>query len=66
MVGLKPYDMPREFSHTIVVCVYVAAYVHDETACDVIHSTIVRLQTQHPDAFFAISGDFNHVTLNSI
>ncbi|KAK0139075.1 hypothetical protein N1851_024349 [Merluccius polli] len=39
--------------------------VAGETACDVIHSTIARLQTQHPDAFIAVSGDFNHVTLDS-
>ncbi|KAI4899250.1 hypothetical protein NFI96_000608 [Prochilodus magdalenae] len=32
-------------------------------ACDVIHSTIARLQTQDPTAFMAISGDFNHVTM---
>ncbi|KAI4888277.1 hypothetical protein NFI96_000585 [Prochilodus magdalenae] len=25
-----------------------------------------RLQTQHPDAFIAISGDFNHITLDSV
>ncbi|XP_060771663.1 uncharacterized protein LOC132882588 [Neoarius graeffei] len=34
-------------------------------ACEVTHSTIAALQTQHPEAFFAISGDFNHVTLDS-
>ncbi|KAM8771414.1 uncharacterized protein AB9X84_005684 [Acanthopagrus schlegelii] len=58
--------MPREFSHAIVVCVYIPPRAHAETACDIIHSTVSRLQTQHPDAFIAISGDFNHVTLDSI
>ena len=57
--------MPREFSHAIAVVVYVPPRPHADTACDVIHSTIVRLQTQHPNAFIAISGDFNHVTLDS-
>ncbi|KAI4904813.1 hypothetical protein NFI96_000061 [Prochilodus magdalenae] len=28
--------------------------------------TIARLQTQHPDAFIAISADFNHITLDSV
>ncbi|KAI4897998.1 hypothetical protein NFI96_001185 [Prochilodus magdalenae] len=28
-------------------------------------STVAALQTQHPDAFYVISGDFNHVTLDS-
>ncbi len=62
---LRPYYVPRQFSHAIVVCVYVPPRTHAETACDVIHYTIVKFQTQHPDAFFAISGDFNHVTLDS-
>ncbi|KAF4086642.1 hypothetical protein AMELA_G00086000 [Ameiurus melas] len=35
------------------------------TRRDVIHSTIARLQTQHTDAFFVTSGDFNHITLDS-
>ena len=33
---------------------------------DVIHATIARLQTQHLEAFIAISGDFNHITLDSM
>ena len=64
-VGLRPYYMPKEFSHAIAVVVYVPLRVHADTACDVIHSIIARMQTQHPDAFFTISGDFNHVALDS-
>lgn len=53
--------MPREFLHTIVVCVYVPPQALIDTACDK-----ARLQTQHLEAFIAISGDFNYVTcLNS-
>ena len=63
-VGLRPYYMPREFSHAIAV-VYVPPRAHADTGCDVIYSTIARLQTQHPDSFIAILGDFNHVTLDS-
>ena len=33
------------------------------STCDVIHSAIAYLQTQHPSAFIAISGDFNHVIM---
>lgn len=64
-VSLRPYYMPREFSHAIAVCVYIPPRAHAEAACDVIHSTVSGLQTQHPDAFVFISGDFNHVTLDS-
>uniref|UniRef100_A0A3B1JI52 Reverse transcriptase domain-containing protein n=1 Tax=Astyanax mexicanus TaxID=7994 RepID=A0A3B1JI52_ASTMX len=65
-VSLRPYYMPRELSHAIVVCVYIPPRADAETACDVIHATIARLQTQHPEAFLAISGDFNNVTLDSV
>lgn len=34
-------------------------------ACDVIHESVVRAQTRHPDAFVVIAGDFNHVSLSS-
>jgi len=34
-------------------------------ACDVIHDGVARIQTQHPEAFIAITGDFNHVSLSS-
>ena len=64
-VSLRPYYLPREFTHAIVVCVYVPPRALPDVACDIIHSTIARLQTQHTDAFFAISGDFNHITLDS-
>ena len=64
-VSLRPYYMPREFSHAIVVCVYIPPRATVEVACDTIYSVIAGLQTQHPEAFIAISGDFNHVTLDS-
>ncbi|KAI4888527.1 hypothetical protein NFI96_008530 [Prochilodus magdalenae] len=60
-VGLRPYYL--EFSHVVVVAVYIPPSANPTSACDVIHSTIARLQTQHPTAFIAISGDFNHVTM---
>ena len=51
--------------HVIILCVYIPPRGSAEIACDAIHSAIARLQTQHPEAFIAISGDFNHVTLDS-
>ncbi|KAI3364634.1 hypothetical protein L3Q82_011411 [Scortum barcoo] len=36
-----------------------------EAACDVIHSAVAKLQTQHPEALVLISGDFNHATLDN-
>ena len=52
-VGLRPYYLPREFSHAIAVAVNIPP----------IHSTIAGLQTAHPSALITISGDFNHVSI---
>lgn len=62
-VGLCLYYLPREFLHVVMVTVYTPTSANPTSACDVIHSAIARLQTQHPSAFIAISGDFNHVTM---
>lgn len=63
-VGLRPYYLPREFSHVIAIVVYIPPSANATTACDVIHSVTAGLQTMHQDAFVLILGDFNHVSLN--
>ena len=63
-VSLRPYYVPREISHVIAVCVYIQPRADAGAACETLYSTIARLQAQHPDSFIAISGDFNHVTLD--
>lgn len=65
VVSLRPYYLPREFSHAIVLIVYIPPRADAETACDVIHSAVARVQTQHPEALVLISGDSNHVTLDN-
>lgn len=55
----QPYYLPREFSHAIAITVYAAA------ACELLHTTVSRLQTSHPHSLLLISGDFNHVSLSS-
>lgn len=47
------------------MAVYIPPRAVPAAAGDVIHETPVRMQTQHPDAFIVISGDFNHVSLSS-
>lgn len=61
-VSLRPYYLPREFSHAIVLVIYICPHANAEVACDIIHSAVAQIQTQHPDLML-ISGDFNHVTL---
>lgn len=45
-----------------VVIVYIPQCADAEVVCDIIHSAVAELQTQHPEALVLISGDFNHVT----
>ena len=60
-VGLRPYYLPHEFSHAIVVAVYIPPSANPTSAGDIIHSAIARLQTAHPSALIIILGDFDHV-----
>lgn len=64
-VGMRSYYLPRrEFLSAIVGVVYIPPSADVEVACNTIHSTVARLQTQHPNTFVAITGDFNHITLD--
>lgn len=63
-VGMHLYYLPREFTSTIVIAVYIPPSADAVMACDVISSTAARLQTEHPDAFMVITGDFNHASLD--
>lgn len=62
-VSLRPYYLPREFSHVLAVIVYIPPSTALSRACDVIHSSIPELQTAHPSTFIFIlvNRDFNHV-----
>ncbi|MBN3317390.1 TSN11 protein, partial [Atractosteus spatula] len=64
-IGLRPYYLPREFTCAIFVVVYIPPMANTEAACDVINTVTARLQTKHPSAFIAISGDFNHVSVST-
>ncbi|XP_051791709.1 uncharacterized protein LOC127530062 [Erpetoichthys calabaricus] len=63
-MSLRPYYLPREFGHVIVVIVYIPPRADVGIAGDIIHSAVAKLQTQHPEELVLISGDFNHVTLD--
>ena len=49
----------------ITICVYIPPRADAAIPCEKIHSVTARLQTQHPEAFIIISGDFNHITLDT-
>lgn len=61
-VGLRPYYMPREFSHAILITVYIPPSANATGACDLIYSVTAKLQTRHPDALYLISGHFNQAS----
>ena len=64
-VGFHAFYAPREFPYTVVIVVYIPPRAAPTTACDVIRDAVARMQTQHPKALTAITGDFNHVSLSS-
>ncbi|KAI3366225.1 hypothetical protein L3Q82_010061, partial [Scortum barcoo] len=48
-VSMRPYYLPREFTHALVVVVYVPPSANADAACDVLLSAVSRLQTQGED-----------------
>lgn len=65
-VSLQPYYLKREFSQVIAICVFIPPRADAATACETIHSSMGRLQTQYPEAVFSIIlAAFNHVILDS-
>ena len=62
-IGLRPYYVPREFSHIIVITTYIPPSARAASASDVIHSLVSDLQTKHPCALMVINADFNHASL---
>lgn len=64
-VSIRPYYIPREFSHVIAIAVYIPPSASATTACELIHTTVSQLQTSHPQSLILISGDFNHASLSA-
>lgn len=50
-VGFYPRSIPREFSHAILVVVYLPPRTKPANAWDVIHSVTTRLQTMYSSSF---------------
>lgn len=62
-INLQSYYMPREFSHAILLVTCISPSANVKSDSDVIHTVTAKLQTDHLDAFIALSGDFKHVSL---
>lgn len=63
-IGIRPYYLPRKFSHVIAITVYIPPSADAAAACELLHTTVSGLQTSHPHSLLLISGDFNHVSLS--
>ena len=64
VVNLRPYYLPREFSHVVMVTVYVPHRQVAKPAAQELVNIIHELETRSPDALFLVNGDFNHCSLN--
>ncbi|XP_062394808.1 ribonuclease inhibitor-like isoform X2 [Sardina pilchardus] len=64
-VKCRPHYLPREFTAVFVNIVYIppGANANANVALQELHDTISSLQTKHPEAFYVVAGDFNHVKL---
>lgn len=59
-VSVRPYYIPREFSHVVVMAIYVPHRTLAKEAVEEIQAAVHRVESASPDAFVVMSGDFNH------
>ena len=57
-VSVRPYYIPREFSHVLITTVYVPPSANAKDAANAISSHVIDLETSAPD-------DFNHCSLKT-
>ncbi|KAK0141960.1 RNA-directed DNA polymerase from mobile element jockey [Merluccius polli] len=65
-VKCRPFYTPRELTAVIVTAVYVPPSANCKEAMAELYTNISETQTDHPDAFFIIAGDFNQASLKSV
>ena len=64
-VSIRPYYIPREFTHVLVTTIYMPPDANYNEALEYLSSHVHDLQTQSPDAFIIITGDFNKCVVKS-
>ncbi|KAI3354852.1 hypothetical protein L3Q82_004551 [Scortum barcoo] len=62
-VKCRPHYLPREFTAVFVTAVYIPPGAKANEALKELHNNISSLQHKHPEAFYVVAGDFNHVNL---
>ena len=59
-INLRPYYLPREFSHLILLTVYIPHRNVAKAAAQELVNVIHDLETKSPDALFLVNGDLNY------
>ncbi|KAG1663833.1 Patj [Nymphon striatum] len=62
-VTLRPYYLPREFTHIIFCVIYIPNKSHEKYAIIELSEIIQNLYSAAPDACFILNGDFNRCEL---
>ncbi|KAI2643798.1 hypothetical protein H4Q32_029977 [Labeo rohita] len=65
-VKCRPFYLPREFTAIVIVAVYIPPCANSKDVLRELYSAISEQQTNNPDAFYIIAGDFNHANLKSV
>ncbi len=65
-VKCRPFYLPREFTAIVIVAVYIPPRANAKDALRELYSAISEQQTNNPDGFFIIAGDFNHANLKTV
>ncbi len=60
VVKCRPFYLQWEFTAIVIVAVYIPPCATANDALRELYSAISEQQTNNPDGFFIIAGDFNH------
>ncbi len=65
-VKCRPFYLPREFTAIVIAAVYIPPCANAKDELRELYSAISEQQTNNPDGFFIIAGDFNHANLKTV
>ncbi len=66
LIQCRPFYLPREFTAIVIVAVYIPSCANAKDALHELYSAISEQQTNNPNGFFIIAGDFNHANLKTV
>ncbi len=66
VVKCRPFYLAREFTANVIVIVYIPPCANAKDKLRELYSAISEQQTNNPDGFFIIAGDFNNTNLKTV